>query len=564
MLTNEFGFSVGGVHSRNYNIKVYDIQRNILGEITENLLNVPARKGAYFNGLQITHRVIQVVVNIVANSHEERLSYLDQIAYWLLDVNADQEIIFDDEPDKAYYGHIASSTAVSRGLYNGKATFEFHCSDPYKYSTSDTTISPDSTGLFTFQNNGSAETFPVFTTTFSKNSSFVSYVSPDGVVLIGTPPDLTKPSTPTSTTILNDNMKDIVNWTDAGQSALDPNRIDSGSAIQETDGIGAGSFGTGTVGANQWHGAAIRRNLPSTVQDFTVSVNLKLGSQNTTSSWDGSQLGSIDIYLYDTNSVKIGKLAMYDSTSSYEYNIPRIEFNNGDGLLDVRSTIPTPQKTTQKSYVYHTVVKGDTLSGIAQANKIKLSDLCTMNGISQNATITVGQKLKVLDTTVTKTVYPTTIGNYNDFYGQLSLQRVGTSWFAHVARLDRGLKACYQYKSFYDVTNKYSQAPLAYIVIHFGQLDTYTPCQIMEVTNVAVFQNNTIDPSTHNQTIFQAGDELEVDHTDSSVRLNGNLLMNQLDIGSEFFSIDSGTTEVKVLTDDTGATHSAIFTEKFI
>jgi hypothetical protein len=172
--------------------------------------------------------------------------------------------------------------------------------------------------------------------------------------------------------------------------------------------------------------------------------------------------------------------------------------------------------------------------------------------------------LKIKDGTSTKTVFPTTIGNYNDFEGQLTIQRIGTTWYAEVKRTDMGTKTYLQSKTYYDPSHKHSQNPVAYIVINFLAYGSNATMASIEVDNLQVIQNNTVDTTANNETIFQSGDELVIDCTDSSVWLNGDLFMNHLDIGSTFFSIPPSTTEVKVLTDASSATHSATYTPRYL
>lgn len=559
-LTNEFGFSIGGYHSENFNIKVYDIQRSVLPELTENLLNIPLRKGSYFTGLDVQHRVIQVSIRIVANSHAERLQYIEGMAYWLLNnANADQEIIFDDATDRVYYGHVANSTQVVRQLFSGTATIEFHCSDPFAYGSSDTTLAADSTGLFLFNNNGSADIYPVFTTEFANPASFLSLLSPQGIILLGTPSDMTKTNIAATQYTLNDNMQDVGSWS-ASNITLDTGRTNTGTVSQGSTGMNVSSYGTGSG----WHGPAVRKDLPSAVQDFTVKANIKFGSHSTTSAWNGSQYGAIDIYLFDANNVKIGKLTISDTSTAYEYNIPNLQFSDGSSILYATSPIPKPTAIQQKDPVYYTVKKGDNVSSIAYRYHVKTSDVEAMNNLHSPYTIYPGQKLKIKDSTISKTVYPTSIGNYNDFEGQLTLQRIGSTWYAEVKRTDMGKYTYTQSKTYYDTSHKYSQTPVAYVVVNLLSFGTNQAMASIEVDALQVIQHNTVDATQNNQTIFHAGDELVVDCTNSSVTLNGDLIMDKLDIGSTFFPVPPGTTEVKVLTDDTGATHSATYTPRYL
>jgi LysM repeat protein len=56
-------------------------------------------------------------------------------------------------------------------------------------------------------------------------------------------------------------------------------------------------------------------------------------------------------------------------------------------------TVTTPTTTT--GYTVYTVVSGDTLSGIANAHDMTSSALASYNGISVDALLQIGQKLKI-------------------------------------------------------------------------------------------------------------------------------------------------------------------------
>jgi predicted phage tail component-like protein len=559
MLENEFGFTFATMHSSNFNIKIIDIRRNIFPELSDSMLSIPGRYGSYYTGTSVNHRVIQIDFDIIASSHDERLSLSRLIAYWLFSTNADQEIIFDDEPDKIYYGHVANSIEVQRSLFNGKATLEIHCSDPFAYSTDEKTITPDENGKFTFINEGTATTFPVFNTTFNNDATFLSLTSPDGIVLIGSPPDAQANTTPKETVVLQDYMKTTANWSNAG-NVLDAGRINTGSVYAQADAVWASDYGEGTEGAKIWHGPAIRQNLPQTVKDFTASVRLFFRS---TTNNNINQMGQLEIYLFDQNGAKIGKMCMRDSYTNYEYNVPEIFIGN-ESFLKQEPAPPKPTTIAQKQYTTYIVKKGDTLWDIGRKFKVSMYDIARINNISINSTLQIGQKLKIYDKTVTKTVYPTSVGDYNDFYGIFIISRIGNKWYAEVSRLDSNAR---KYKTisrtFYDTGGKYPTSDLAYVVIHFAQFDTNPVVPEMGVTDVRIVKTNSPSPDD-NVTIFHAGDELEIDFTDSSVWLNGDLFMNELDVASTFFPIDVGTTEVIVNTDDTTATHSATFTERYL
>ncbi len=73
-----------------------------------------------------------------------------------------------------------------------------------------------------------------------------------------------------------------------------------------------------------------------------------------------------------------------------------------NSTLRVGQKLKVPESTggrTAVSYAYHTVRRGETLSGIAEKYGIRLAALCRLNNISRNSTLRVGQKLKVPEST---------------------------------------------------------------------------------------------------------------------------------------------------------------------
>ncbi len=66
-------------------------------------------------------------------------------------------------------------------------------------------------------------------------------------------------------------------------------------------------------------------------------------------------------------------------------------------LAEARTQAATPATpaAVPAGQAYHTVAKGDTLSGIARANGTSVRALCTLNGIDAGAILRLGQKIKV-------------------------------------------------------------------------------------------------------------------------------------------------------------------------
>jgi predicted phage tail component-like protein len=540
---------------------IQNIQRSILPPREISLLTVPARHGAYFTGARYGVRKIDVELIVLADTPTQYMQTLRFLAF-CLDIEEPSELVISDEADKHCFAILSGETDMVNDLMTvGKGTLSFICPDPFAYANDSKTITPVNR-LFTFHNEGTTTTFPKFTINFQNEATFASIISPDGVILIGNPSEPDQIVLPKTQYMLNDSMKSTSGW--AAHTALDEGRLNDGSVVvKDIDGIAAASYGTGTSGSKLWHGPAIRKDLSELVQDFTLKVRLDFSSQDGNSSLDGDQKGRLEIYLFNQSGGKIGKMVMRDSYKNYENTIPEIYIGNST-FLEKESKLPAGKKVKQKLYKTYTVLKNDTWSSVAKKFKMSTKELATLNKMRTSDTLKVGKKLQVYDKTITKTVYPEHVGTYNDFYGEFTLSRVGTKWYAEVSRMDGNQKKKSTIKkTYYDNEEKYTDANLSYIVIHFAQWENEPVVQKMRVTNVQVLKHNT-DTVIDVPAIFEAGDELEVDLSDSSVWLNGDPFMQEVDVASTFFPVYEGTTQVKVNTDDPTATFTAEFSERFL
>lgn len=554
------------------------INRSVLPPREISLLDVPARHGSYFANARYGVRKIDIELTVLASTPTQYMETLRILAF-CLDVEEPSELVISDDADKFYYAILSGETDMTNQLMTvGSGTLSFICPDPFAYSTTNKLISPVNR-KFTFNNEGTTTTFPKFTVNFENEATFVSFISPEGIILIGNPSEPDQIVLPKTQYILNDAMASTSGWVNAG-NVLDAGRQNAGAiVVKDGSAIGASSFGTGTVGAKTWHGPAVRKDLVSLVKDFTVKARIDFYSLDGTVALDGNQKGRLEIYLFNQNGGKIGKLVMRDSYKNFEYNEPEIYIGN-TMFLEKNAKLPTGKKVKQKLYTTYVVKKGDietsssnqlynnqkTWLNIAKKYKMTAGMLAALNGKTTDDKLTAGQKLKAYDKTITKTVYPEHVGLFNDFYGEFTLQRVGNVWYAEVAKMDtqmRKIKTATIHRTFTDNDGQFTSDELSYIVIHFAQYDTEPIAQKMGVTDLKVLKHNT-DTIIDVPSIFDAGDELEVDLSDSSVWLNGEPFMQEVDVASTFFPIYEGTTEVKVNTDDPTATFTAEFTERFL
>ena len=69
---------------------------------------------------------------------------------------------------------------------------------------------------------------------------------------------------------------------------------------------------------------------------------------------------------------------------------------------------------------------------------------------------------------------------------------------------------------------------------------------------------------SNNESLFKKNDHLQINFESGVVTLNGIEILTNVDIGSEFFKIPSGRSQMIVRTDDTSASIVAGIQERFL
>jgi predicted phage tail component-like protein len=502
-------------------VKVTKVKRDILPPREVMTLDIPARHGQYYSGFKYGMRKIDVDITLIGQSPSQYVDTLRFLAY-ALDVDTPSELSFSDEPNKVYYAIVSEATDMDEMVNIGTGTISFLCPEPFAYGISEIQVNPVGK-KFTFDNKGTAKTYPKFTATFSQDATNFNLISPDGVIQVGYPSQADKIILPAKTTILNDSMTSLTGWVNAGTSVLDNGNANSGTAsIDATlSGIKASTYGADN---NGWHGVGLRKDFAGnvTIKDFEVQARLWFSSDDGTKALDGVQQGKVEIMGFTSSGTKLFKMQMRDTHSEYEGNTPEIYIGNSTFIE--RELKVVPKKVTQK---------------------------------------TKNKKGQTVNTT--KTVYPTHAGTYNDFFGQFVISRKGNKWYAKFVKISQGkeIKSTLWDDSETDKGGKYPTGDLAYIVIYIAQYKNNPVVRKCAITDLQVIKHN-LDTTYDIPKIIQAGQVLEIDCAESSVYIDGNLFMNDLDIGSEFFGIESGKTEVIYASSDNAVSVTATYTERFL
>lgn len=221
--------------------------------------------------------------------------------------------------------------------------------------------------------------------------------------------------------------------------------------------------------------------------------------------------GIIQLYGYSSSGVQLFSLSLIDDSQWYEATYPLIKTNGKDFLYDVKFN--EPQAKQKKVESNNTVKYENILSG--------------------------------------------QLGNWNEFNGDLYIERVNNVWYAFVNKYNGKFIQSGKVK---DETN--GSESLSYIVIYAGVANN-DKMSAMSINEIKIQTANEIKPAEQNIQRFEEGDVIEIDCGIPSVKLNGVERNDLVDIGSQFFDLEVGENEIKVAS-DADINFGATFNEKFL
>ncbi|WP_273379143.1 distal tail protein Dit [Symbiobacterium thermophilum] len=128
---------------------------------------------------------------------------------------------------------------------------------------------------------------------------------------------------------------------------------------------------------------------------------------------------------------------------------------------------------------------------------------------------------------------------WNNFYGMLRIGRYDGQWFAYIAKIDpkTGVHTARMYRSWKDTAGQFTKN-LAQVMIHFGQMGTYTPATV-KLHDIKVFKWNPITQADIPYIAYE-GDKITFDHKDKNILINGETRLDLKDFGARFFKLKPG------------------------
>ena len=236
--------------------------------------------------------------------------------------------------------------------------------------------------------------------------------------------------------------------------------------------------------------------------------------------------GICTLFGYSSDGTQLFSMNFIDDNNYYEFSYPLIRKNGTDFLKD-KTKAPEPKKTTTYS--------------------------------EQNGKLIATKKYKLSGA----------YGNWNDFYGELYIERIDNKWYAYVKKMvnnkDFEVTKTISSKTVTDTKN--SDKDLSYIVMYIGTAGEDAKACGMCIGHVEVKSDVSVgseNPDDTNWQGFEEGDAITIDCANSTVEVNQIDTPGVIDVASDFFNLVPGENVIKVVTDDSAPTITVTYDARYL
>ncbi len=236
--------------------------------------------------------------------------------------------------------------------------------------------------------------------------------------------------------------------------------------------------------------------------------------------------GICTLFGYSSDGTQLFSMNFIDDNNYYEFSYPLIRKNGTDFLKD-ETKAPDPKYTTTYS--------------------------------EQNGKLIATKKYKLSGT----------YGNWNDFYGELYIERIDNKWNAYVKKMTfdppHSITKTISSKTVTDTIN--SDKDLNYVVMYIGTTGDSTKACGMSIGLVEVKSDQSVEvenPGDTNWQGFEVGDAITIDCSNATVELNQIDTPGIIDVASDFFNLLPGENTIKVVTDDSSPTITVTYDARYL
>lgn len=173
------GYTFGGKHIHEFGCEMTGHDVPVTPPFTNMDENQGGRDGGWDFGIQYDPKIIQVDHYVWTKTRKESQDMIRNMAGHFNPRLGAQEIIFDEEPDKVYYGRLNSQFKIEEllKLFN-EFTLEFICYDPFTYSVQEYTEIITNSG--TIEHIGTHVSKPILVIDHKGGASTITNTTPDG------------------------------------------------------------------------------------------------------------------------------------------------------------------------------------------------------------------------------------------------------------------------------------------------------------------------------------------------------------------------------------------------
>jgi predicted phage tail component-like protein len=276
---------------------------------------------------------------------------------------------------------------------------------------------------------------------------------------------------------------------------------------------------------------------PASVEEAPVEseVLVMYDEMETTTGWTTAATTDVDYPIAGTMISQGSAFEASDYGTGSGYHGPALKKSLTSPLTDftmiahVRNQATSPQQIG-RAEVYLLDVNGNTLA------KASMKDV--HSAYERNyGEMRLGE---LTDYELLVNYSPGKYGLWNDFYGQLTVSRIGQRWLVRIGQYDLETSTAYAQhtRSYFDVNNRFS-GQLGSVVVALFAHGSYTPT-VQQIGSVRVWDMQTVTPE-QTPIIFKTDDVLEIDTAKALVTKNGVPFMQYLDPNSTFFGLNPGS-----------------------
>lgn len=228
---------------------------------------------------------------------------------------------------------------------------------------------------------------------------------------------------------------------------------------------------------------------------------------------DEDMLGLCELYGLDLQGNKLFKTQLLDNNYYYKDTKPSV-FIKGECVLTDSTKCPEPKTKTDENGNKEKILSGDSGS------------------------------------------------NWNGFMGNFKIKRENDVWSIEVNKCTSGLKVIKSISK-QNLKTTSSSGNLAYLVVYMAGYGSYKVQNMSLISLEVKALNEEQTVEEYNPIIFKEGDIIDIDCNENIIYKNGAKFMEYLDIGSRFFSLNTGLSSINIFSSTTELSAAVKFTERF-